>query len=109
MFNPFKRKSIADNAKDFEMQYKIAMAIIFVYLSDWFKQISENHDRKKIFGEVDLHATLAARVEGYLFGEDLEEVIKKASSELKEKILTVKDYIPKWTDHVMNEDKNLSE
>ena len=47
MFNFFKRKTITDNAKDFETQYKIAKIIIFEYLDILFKQIFESSDYKK--------------------------------------------------------------
>lgn len=109
MFNLFKRKTIVDNAKDFETQYKIAKIIIFKYLKIWFKQIFESPDYKKIFGETDLYTTFAAQVENYLFGEDLEEVNKKVSQEIREKILQVKGHIPKWADDAMNRDKDFCE
>lgn len=109
MFNFFKRKSIVDNAKDFETQYKVAKIIIFKYLDIWFEQIFGSPDYQKIFGETDLHTTLAAQVENYLFGENLDEVISKVTPEVKRKILQVKNHIPKWADDAMNRDKDFCE
>lgn len=33
--------------------------------------------------------------------------MQKVSPEIKEEIIRIKDYIPKWTDNVMNEDKDF--
>ena len=64
---------------------------------------------KKIFGETDLSTTLAAQVENYLLGEDLDEIIEKVTAEVKEKILQVKNNIPKWADDAMTKDKDFCE
>lgn len=109
MFNIFKKKTIIDNAKDFEKQYKAAKIIIFKYLEVWFKQIFETPEYKAIFGNGDLYVTLAAQVENYLFGEDLDEVVKRVDNKVKDQILQIKKHVPKWADDAMNRDKDFSE
>jgi len=109
MFNFFKKKTIVDNAKDFESQYKAAKIIIFKYLEIWFKQIFETPEYKATFGDDDLYVTLAAQVENYLFGEDLDEVIKKVDNKVKDQIIQIKNHVPKWADDSMNRDKDFSE
>jgi hypothetical protein len=101
MLNFFKNKSIEENEKDFTIQNTCAKVIIFKYLKLWLKQIFETPDYVKIFGETDIYITLAAQIENYLFGEDLDEISERVSPEIREKIDFVKEYIPKWADDVM--------
>lgn len=106
MFNFFKRKTITDNAKDFEMQCKVAKIIIFQYLEIWFKQIFEKPDWKELFiDKPDMHETMAAEVMRYLLALD----DNRGSEELKKASIMAKEHAEKWADDVMSQDKDFCE
>lgn len=105
MFNFFK-KSIEDNAKDFETQYKIAKIIIFKYLDIWFKQIFSTPEWKEIFSDKPkMHTAMAAEVMRNILA--LNDT--RNSEELKNNEATTmaKKYVMKWSDDVMNMDKDF--
>jgi len=105
MFNFFRRKTIIDNAKDFEDQYKIAKIIIFEYLYVWFEQIFATPEWKNIFADKpNMHRAMAAEVMRYLLA--LEDA--RNNQELQdETIILAKKYAEKWADDAMNRDKDF--
>lgn len=105
MFNFFKKKTIVDNAKDFEDQYKIAKIIIFKYLDIWFEQIFATPEWKDIFADKpDMHTTMAAEVMRYLLA--LEDT--RNDQELQNEAVTMaKKHAEKWSDDAMNRDRDF--
>lgn len=105
MFNFFK-KSIKDDAKDFEDYNKIANVIIFKYLDIWFKQIFSTPEWKEIFADKPkMHTTMAAEVMRYLLALD----DSRDSEELKnnDAAIMAKEHAVKWSDDVMSRDKEF--
>ena len=107
MFNFLRKRTISDDAKDFEIQFKVAKVIIFWYLELRFKQLSKSPDYKILLNRDDLCTTTAAQIENYLLGKKIEDTIEKVSPKVKEEILQIKDYIPQWTDDAINQDENF--
>ena len=96
------KKTITDNAKDFEVQYDIAKIIIFKYLDIWFKQTFSTPKWKEIFADKpEMSTTLAVEVMRYLLAlEDKREISD-------DETLLAKKHAKKWADDVMNMDKGF--
>ena len=105
MFNFFKKKTIVDDAKAFENQYKIAEIIIFKYLEIWFKQIFSTPEWKEIFADKpNMYKDMAAEVMRHLLALD----DSRNPEKLEDEATTVaKKHAEKWSDDVMNMDKEF--
>jgi len=104
----FKKKTMADNAIEFQEQYSIAKIIIFKYLKLWFKQTFELPDWKQEFlDKPNMPITMTAEVLRYLFGDDDSRNISKL--EQKDEIEMAKCHAEKWADDCMTRDASFRE
>lgn len=106
MLKILQKKTIVADAKEFESQYEIAKRLIFKYLEVWFQQIFSNPKWKDIFtGKPNMHIDLAAEVLRNLLS--LDET--RSLDELNETVILAKKHASKWSDDVMNMDKEFCE
>lgn len=100
MFNFFK-KTIVDEANEFNEQFKICKVVVFTYLEYSFRGHLEKKDFKSAIPEGVGESTLAAEVLKYLLpiGDNKTSPTVERLSE-KEREL-IKHNIPKWADHIM--------
>lgn len=101
----FKKKTIADDAKDFENQYKIAKILIFNYLEIWFKQIFATPDFKEAFADKPtIHTAMAAEVMCLLLVIDNIENVEN-----NDEVVLAKKHAEKWASDVLSQDKDFRE
>jgi len=101
----FKKKTIADDAKDFENQYKIAKILIFNYLEIWFKQIFATPDFKEVFAnKPTIHTAMAVEVMRLLLVIDNTEKI-----ETNDESVLAKKHAEKWASDVLSQDRDFRE
>ena len=100
MFNLF-RKTIADEAEEFNEQFNICKLVVFSYLEYSFKGHLEKKDFKSVIPEGIGESTLAAEVLKYLLpignnktSPDIERL------QIEEREL-IKHNTPGWADHIM--------
>lgn len=100
MFN-FFRKTIVEEAKEFDEQLSICRMVVFEYLEYFFKGQLEKEDFKSAIPVGIGKSTLAAEVLKYLLpirNDGVSPDIEKLSNEKKELII---HNIPGWADHIM--------
>lgn len=108
MFNFFRKKTISDNAKDFETQYKITKIIIFNYLEIWFKQIFSTPEWKEIFADKpNMHTTMSAEVMRFLLALNDDRTLD--GLEDREEVILAKKHAVKWADDAMIQDRDFCE
>lgn len=100
MFNFFK-KTIADNANEFNEQFKICRVVVFEYLEYYFKGHLEKENFKSAIPKNIGEVTLAAEVLKYLLpiGNNKTNPAIEGLSEEERKFIEYN--IPKWADHIM--------
>lgn len=101
----FKKKTIADDAKDFENQYKIAKILIFNYLEIWFKQIFATPDFKEAFADKPtIHTAMAAEVMSLLLVLNNTEKVEN-----NDESVLAKKHAEKWASDVLSQDRDFCE
>lgn len=101
----FKKKTITDDAKDFDNQYKIAKILIFNYLEIWFKQIFSMPEYKEAFAnKLTINTSMAAEVMRFLLvlGDTKTE-------ENNDEIIMAKKHAEKWANDALSQDKDFCE
>ena len=105
MFNFLKKKTMVDDVKDFEKQYKIAKIVIFKYLDLWFNQIFAIPEYKEKFADKPtMHTTLATEVMRYLLVLENED-----QSSNSEELALAQKHSEKWATDAMDHDKDFRE
>ncbi len=103
-----KEKTIVDNAKEFQEQYKIANICIFKYLKNWLNQVNLTTVIAGLsMREPELREEIAFGMFGHLLGKDnVDDKEKDSDSNETEKI---KNLSVKLADEIMNNDKDFCE
>ena len=109
MWNPFKKRTIVDDAKDFEPQYRAAQILLFQYLKVWFKQCFADPALSGVGYPDDMNVTMAARVTSYLLGRDKDFISGEIDPEKIEQIKMANRHVEKWGDDSMTKDKEICE
>ena len=101
----FKKKTITEDAEDFENQYKIAKILIFNYLEIWFKQIFSTPEYKEAFADKPtMHTSMAAEAMRLLLA--LDDTKKEESSD---ETILAKKHAEKWANDALSQNKDFSE
>jgi hypothetical protein len=99
------KKTIIDDAKDFEKQYEIAKILIFNYLESWFKQIFSTPEYKEAFADKPtINTVMAAEVMRLLLV--LDDTRKEESND---ETILAKKHAEKWANDVLSQDKDFCE
>lgn len=103
----FKKKTIVDNIKDFQRDFKVTQLVSYQYLLVWFKQVFSTPEYKSIFADKPkMPQALAAEIIKYLSAQDPIEIVDYG--EETESMQMAKKHVQKWSDDVMERDKDFA-
>jgi hypothetical protein len=100
MFNYFK-KTIGDEAEEFNEQFNICKLVVFTYLEYSFRGHLEKKDFKSAIPEGIGESTLAAEVLKYLLPIGNNKTSPDIEKLSKEERALIEHNIPGWADHIM--------